>query len=326
MKQTIASILALLMFAAILSGCSQPIRQTDNKISVVCTIFPQYDWVRQILGDKADNMELTLLLGNKVDLHSYQPTVDDIVKISTCDLLIYVGGESDGWVDDALKDATNKNMAVINLLDVLGAEAKTEELIEGMEEEEHEHNNDDFEHEGEYDEHVWLSLKNTRTFCTVIADALSSLDINNADEYKSNLDEYIGKLNALDDEYKSVTKAATVKTLLFGDRFPFRYLLDDYGLSYYAAFPGCSAETEASFETVVFLAEKVDELELKSIMVTESSDKKIAETIISNTMAKNQQVLVLDSLQAVTKNDAKSEVTYISVMESNLNVLKEALR
>ena len=322
-KRCAAILLALLLMITA-SGCRQI--GSNGKISVVCTVFPQYDWVRQILGDKADGMNLTMLLDNKIDLHSFQPSVDDIVKISACDLFIYVGGESDEWVNDALKEATNKNMVVINLLDTLGDAAKIEEIIEGMEEEAEESEEVEIEDEIEYDEHVWLSLKNARIFCAVITSALSSLDAGNAETYKNNLKAYIEKLSALDSEYRTAVNAAPVKTLLFGDRFPFRYLVEDYGLNYYAAFVGCSAETEASFETIIFLANKVNELNLKNIMVTESSDTAIAKTIINNTPGKNQQILVLDSMQSVTSNDVINGATYLSVMENNLNVLKEALK
>lgn len=329
-------VVLLLLPTTILSGCNQ--KDSNDRISIVCTIFPQYDWVRQILGDKADNIDITFLLDNRIDLHSYQPTVDDIAKISACNLFIYVGGVSDEWVDDVLKEATNKDMVVINLLNTLGDAAKAEEIIEGMEEEEHDHDSekeseehegeDDHEHEDEdeYDEHVWLSLKNAQTFCTTIANALSSLDTDNAEAYQNNLAVYNTKLAALDSEYQIVVNAAPVKTLLFGDRFPFRYLVDDYGLSYHAAFAGCSAETEATFETIIFLAGKVDELNLKNIMATESSDQSIAKTIKNNTVGKNQQILVLDAMQSVASNDITNGATYISIMESNLDVLKEALK
>ena len=320
MKRFIAFILIFILLTTLLSGCSQTEKSNDGKLNIVCTIFPQYDWVRQILGDKTDGVNLTFLLNNRVDLHNYQPSADDIIKISSCDLFIYVGGESDKWANDILKDTTNKNMCVINLLDTLGMAAKSEEVIEGME------NVENDEDEADYDEHVWLSLKNAQTFCAVIADALSSLDKNNAAEYKNNLDLYIEKLVKLDSDYQTAVNAASVKTLLFGDRFPFRYLVDDYGLKYHAAFAGCSAETEASFNTIIFLANKADELNLKNIMVTESSNKKIAETIISNTSNKNQQILVMDAMQSVTSADVQKGTTYLSIMENNLNVLKEALK
>lgn len=320
MKRFILTIIAIFLLIIPAAGCMRAASDTDGGISVVCTIFPQYDWVRQILGDRADDMALTLLLNNKVDLHNYQPSVDDIVKISTCDLFIYVGGESDKWVDGALKDATNKKMIVINLLDVLGAAAKEEETLEGMEAE------DGDEDGNVYDEHVWLSLKNAQLFCPVIAGALSALDPDHAEEYQKNGYDYIEQFKELDAAYRAAADAGPKDTLLFGDRFPFRYLMDDYGLTPYAAFPGCSAETEASFDTIIFLAKMMDELNLQTVMVTESADQSIAKTIIGNTTAKDQQILVLDAMQSVTSGDVRNGTTYLSIMESNLAILKKALR
>ena len=355
MKKVISALLAVLMLAGMLAGCtnssdvptvsptaaattaaSQTEAPAQKKISVVTTIFPEYDWVREILGDKADNAEITMLLDNGVDLHSYQPTADDIVKISDCDLFIYVGGESDGWVEDALKNATNKNMKVINLLDVIGDSVKTEEVVEGMQETEHDHDHEDadehddaeeheHEEEVEYDEHVWLSLRNAETLCDAISDALQQIDPDNKDTYAANSDAYVKKLSALDADYQAAVDGATYKTVLFGDRFPFRYLVDDYGLSYYAAFVGCSAETEASFETISFLAKKVDELKLPCVLTIEGAQHKIAETIVQNTTAKNQKVLTMDSMQSTTSKDVANGATYLSIMEKNLSVLKEAL-
>ena len=237
-------------------------------------------------------------------------------------MFIYVGGESDGWVEDALKEATNKEMQVINLLDVLGEQVKEEEVVEGMEAEEEESED---ENEPEYDEHVWLSLKNAETLCNAITDALEEIDPANKDAYATNAASYLEKLAALDGEYQTVVDNAARKTVLFGDRFPFRYLVDDYGLSYYAAFAGCSAETEASFETISFLAGKVDELRLPCVLTIEGAQHKIAETIVQNTAEKNQSILTLDSMQSTTSTDVANGTTYLSVMESNLDVLKQAL-
>lgn len=333
MKKITALLLALFVLVGALAGCG---KQNDtnktDKLSIVTTIFPEYDWVREILGDKADNAEITMLLDNGVDLHSYQPTADDIVKISDCDLFIYVGGESDGWVEDALRNAANRNMKVINLLEVLGDSVKTEEIIEGMQEEhEHEdaHAHDDaeeHEHEEEADEHVWLSLKNAKMLVRVISKALQELDPDNKDIYAANADAYVKKLSALDADYQAAVDAASNKTILFGDRFPFRYLVDDYGLRYYAAFVGCSAETEAGFETISFLAKRVDEWKLPCVLTIEGAQHKIAETIVQNTTTKNQKVLTMDSMQSTTSKDVKNGTTYLSVMEKNLSVLKEALR
>ena len=330
-KRIFAVFFCLLMAASVLSSCGKavssseagtPAAETEKPLKIVTTIFPEYDWVRQILGERAKNVELTMLLDNGVDLHSYQPTADDIIKISDCDLFIYVGGESDGWVEDALKEATNKEMQVINLLDVLGEQVKEEEVVEGMEAEEEESEDED---EPEYDEHVWLSLKNAETLCNAITDALEEIDPANKDAYAANAASYLEKLAALDGEYQTVADNAARKTVLFGDRFPFRYLVDDYGLSYYAAFAGCSAETEASFETISFLAGKVDELRLPCVLTIEDAQHKIAETIVQNTAEKNQSILTLDSMQSTTSTDVANGTTYLSVMESNLDVLKQAL-
>ena len=334
MKNVFSALLAALMLAGMLAGCmnssevpmgsataapSQTEAPAHTKISIVTTIFPEYDWVREILGDKADSAEITMLLDNGVDLHSYQPTADDLIRISDCDLFVYVGGESDGWVDDALKNATNKNRKVINLLETLGDSVKEEETVEGMQEEEEDHE------EKEYDEHVWLSLKNAKTLVGAISESLQELDPDNKDTYATNAAAYIEKLSALDAEYQKAVSAGTYKTLLFGDRFPFRYLVDDYSLSYYAAFVGCSAESEASFETVSFLARKVDEGKLPCVLTIEGKNHKIAETIVQNTAGKNQKILTMDSMQSTTSQDVARGTTYLSLMAKNLDVLKEAL-
>ena len=198
-----------------------------------------------------------MLLDKGVDLHNFQPTAEDIMKVATCDLFIYTGGESDAWVEDALKESVNPDMKVINLMETLGGSVKEEEIVEGMECEEEE---EEGEEEAEYDEHVWLSLKNASILCRAIEEAIASIDPANAAVYEENLKNYQDSLHSLDVSYQEAVDASALKTLLFGDRFPFRYLTDDYGLTYYAAFVGCSAETEASFETITFLTGKVDEL------------------------------------------------------------------
>ena len=500
MNKIIYTFISLIFTAIILISCGESNATAKNdKLSIVSTIFPEYDWVCEILGDKVKNVEVTMLLDNGIDLHSYQPTINDIAKISDCDMFIYVGGESDGWVNDALKNAKNDKMKVINLLEILGDSVKTEELIEGMQqEEEHDHHHDneeiteadienrslsDFagewkslypyiddleeyfehiaeedddktttketyiekyrtswfceadkisvdgnkisftysngkthsadykysgyriktneegkiasvryqfetddnvapkyvqfndheheskksehfhiyfgsngfdslmdsknnpffvkyalstneileelmghEHEEEKDEHVWLSLKNAKILCKVIADNLSEIDPENKDIYSANVSVYIEKLSALDEEYNKMVNGSNRKIVLFGDRFPFRYLVDDYGLDYYAAFVGCSAETEASFETVAFLSKKMDELKLPCVLTIEGANHKIAETVVANTYSKNQKVLTMDSMQSTTSSDVKNGITYISVMEKNLDILREALK
>ena len=505
MKKIITLVLALAMAVSLFTGCgkknnAETGESDSNKLSVVTTIFPEYDWVREILGGKAESTDLTMLLDNGVDLHSYQPTADDIVKISDCDLFIYVGGESDEWVKNVLKNAVNKKMKVINLLEMLGDSVKTEETVEGMQKEGHDHGhshdeqltendiedrtlsdfagawkslhpyllngnldkfcqhraeededssttkdtylekykaswqcdaekisingntitftyadgktvsaeytyagyqpkrndegkirsvryqfettsadapqyvqfndhghepgeaehfhiyfgNDGFDalmsgktnpffvkdalsaedildelmghdHGEEMDEHVWLSLKNAQALCVTLADALCAIDPDNKNTYIANAAAYKDKLAALDADYKAAVDGATHKTVLFGDRFPFRYLVDDYGLRYYAAFAGCSAETEASFETVSFLAKKMDELGLPCVLTIEGAQHRIADTIVQNTAGKKQKVLTMDSMQSTTSKDVANGATYLSVMEKNLSVLKEAL-
>ena len=489
MKKIIAMLMACLFVLSFMTAFAE----SEKTLSIVCTTFPQYDWVRQILGDRVNDVDLTLLLDNGVDLHSYQPTADDIVKIAQSDLFIYVGGESDGWVEDVLATAQNPNLKTVNMLE--SVEAKEEQAVPGMQAEEgHNHGVADFddsdvkdrdltdwtgdwqsvypyvldgtldpvmekkaesgkktaeeykesyiasyetdiekihiegdtiqytrkegtstatyEYEGfyirhkddgskqvryeykkasgdadaptyivfsdhnissaepehfhlyfgengfddlveegkhfptfypasltgteiademleheetEYDEHVWLSLRNAETLTQTIADALGELDPDNASAYQANATSYIAQLNELDNQYKDAVANGQRTTILFADRFPFRYLADDYGLTYYAAFVGCSAETEASFETIAFLAQKVDELKLPVVLTIEGDNHSIAETVVSSTQEKNQQILVMNSLQSVTEKDIEAGESYLGIMTENLEVLKEAL-
>lgn len=327
MKKYMSILIAFAILAGICPGSGPDAAFGAGRgapLRVVATIFPEYDWVRNILGSNPAGIKVDMLVDGGADLHSYQAAAEDILKISSCDLLIYVGGESDGWIEDALREAANKDMVVVSLLKTLGGSVKEEEFVEGMEAEDgHE---EACEEGPEYDEHVWLSLKNAGVLCGAIAEALAEIDPGNAGVYQANAAAYREKLAALDKEYTSVTGASARKTLLFGDRFPFRYLVDDYGLSYYAAFVGCSAETEASFKTIAFLAGKVDELGLRSVMTIERSDEKIARAVIRSTRDKGQQVLALDSMQSTTSEDIAGGASYLSVMRKNLEVLKEALK
>ncbi|MDO5112404.1 MAG: metal ABC transporter substrate-binding protein [Clostridia bacterium] len=324
MRRMLACLLAVLMITGMLCACAAaPETETNAKgIRIVCTIFPIYDWTREILGSHMAENDVTMLLKNGTDMHSYQPSAQDMIQVSACDLFIYVGGESDRWVEDALQEAANSDRIVLNLLDVLGGAAKEEELSEGMEKEA------DSAEEGEtaYDEHVWLSVKNAMRFCAAIEKALASLDPSNAADYEANARAYMQELTTLDEAYAQAVSDAQQKTLLFGDRFPFRYLTEDYGIAYYAAFAGCSAETEASFGTIAFLAEKVDELGLPAVLTIEGAQHAIAKTIVQSTRDKDQAVLTLDSMQSVTQEDMQQGASYLSIMEENLAVLWEALR
>lgn len=473
-----------------LVGCntSQP---KEKKYTIVATTFPVYDWIQNIIGENNSEVELKLLLDKGVDLHNYQPTIEDIALLKESDMFVYVGGESDRWVDSIVDGMDTDKTEIVNLLELLGDHAKTEEIIEGMEHE-HEHTHEEidkssiqarelkdwegtwnsihtyFEEEGmityleslsqtqeksidkvkeelkenstsdystisikdnkivwnettseytylgyrlvegehgdsvwyefttqdggaptyisisdhsiaptdvsedthyhlrygndsieslysegvktysyyssqksgtdignmllehqheheELDEHIWLSLKNAINLVPQLEQKIIDMDPKNEELYKSNSLNYVNELSLVENEYQETLSKLPHKTLLFGDRFPFRYLVDDYNLTYYAAFSGCSAETEASFETVVYLANKTQENAIKYVVVLESSDKKIAETIIENTTDKNQQIVVLDSMQSTSKEDVESGKTYISIMKENLEVLKQVL-
>ena len=494
-----------------------------SKKSIVCETFPEYDWVLNVLGDKASNYNVTLLQDSGTDLHSYQPSFQDVAKISDSDMFIYVGGESDEWVEKALESKRNGNMIVVNMMEMLGDNVYEEELVEGMQSDEHEHEHghehdeeitekdikprklsefngewqslyplfrtgaldeyvrqqsekksisikdaraeisekwncgvkyvtvsgdkitfiydngkkatetytyagyatkkdesgkisnvrykflakgkngpkyvmfndhghepassvahfhiyfgdksfddlmnsksnpffvdkklnaegclenlmghehghdhnheaeehhhhhheDEDEDEVEYDEHVWLSLKNAIIIVNEIRDSIIRLDPSNAAAYRKNAEKYTAQLAKLDGEYKAAVSSGSFDTLLFADRFPFRYLVEDYGLKYYAAFIGCSAESEASFETISFLVSKVNELNLNAVLTIEKSDKKIAKTVVSNSKRKNCKILEMNSLQSVSRKDIKAGLTYLDAMKSNLTVLKQALQ
>ena len=343
--------IALLLSLALLAGAASCAFAAETRaVTVVATIFPVWDWIRELTAG-IENANLVLLLDNGVDLHSYQPSAKDIMTISTADLFVYVGGESDEWVEDVLAAAVNPDLVSVSLTEAMGDGLKEEEIVEGMEHEhdhdheedeehdhdhEHEHDEDhdegeehdhdhDHEHEEEYDEHVWLSLRNAEKLTGALAEALAAADPANAEVYAANAEAYAAKLRELDGRYAETVANAAFKTLLFGDRFPFRYLTDDYGLTYYAAFTGCSAESEASFGTIAFLAGKVDELKLPAVMTIEGGNHKIAETVIATASDPARKILTMNSMQSVTAADVAQGVTYLSMMEENLNVLKEAL-
>ena len=310
MKKILALILAGLMLILALSSCGNI--QNNDKKKIVVTIFPEYDWVMNVLGDLKDSYEVTLLMKNGTDLHNYQPTADDMVKISNCDLFVYVGGESDFWVANALLNPMNKNRMTINLMEILGSKVLEEDLEED-------------EEETEYDEHVWLSLLNAELFVKEISTVLSKIDKDNSIIYSDNSEKYSNELKDLHNKYTEAVSNASINTLVFGDRFPFRYFCKDYGITYFAAFEGCSADVEASFETIISLAEKLDEYDLNCIIKIETSDDSLPRTIIGSSKNKNRTVLTLDSMQSVSEKDIKSGTTYLSIMQSNLEVLKTAL-
>ena len=349
----IATLLALLtLFVACGSDTDKKVTEkatSEKKVTVVATIYPQYAWLKEILGNHAKSMGLTLLIKNGMDLHSYKPSAADIATIAKADMVVYVGGESDEWIGKALEATPNEKRVTVNLLEALGDRVKEEEIVEGMQAEEEEHHHHDGEeaeehehhhhehaeaheeHEAhaeevEHDEHVWLSLKNAEILVNALAQAVSKLDSVNANEYSANAAAYVAKINELDESYRVMVAGATHKTVLFGDRFPFRYLVDDYGIKYYAAFVGCSAESEASFETVAFLANKMDSLALPAIFTIDGSDAKIAQAVLAaSKKSKEAQVLTLNSMQSI-KAAQMDSLDYLGMMRENLEILKKALK
>lgn len=317
------------------SSAAESKSEETKKLSIVTTIFPAYDWVKQVVGDNK-NVEISFLIDKGVDLHSYQASAADIAKITDSDLFVYVGGESDDWAEDIIKE--NPNLKYINMVDSIGEAALAEELVEGMQdEEEHDHEGEEHAHEegenaheeGEHedgeeeiDEHVWLSIKNAETIVSAIEAKLAEIDPDNKAEYEKNANDYLAKLDELDKEYKDTLSSIQNKTIIVGDRFPFRYLVNEYGINYYAAFKGCDAGSEASFETVKFLANKMDELNMSDIFIIDGSKGDLAKTIVDNTKDKNAKVLVLDSMQSTKSSDNAS---YLDIMKKNLEVLKEVL-
>lgn len=318
MKKGISIIFAVFFAALSLCSCSGNIEKADG-LSIVCTAFPQYDFVKNIIGSEYG---LTLLLDDGADLHSYEPTAQDIIKIGNADIFIYGGGVSDNWVEGALKSANNPDLTVIATMDLV--DTLKEEYVAGMQQENHEHEHHEA-HTGDHaeeDEHIWLSLRNSAVITEKICEAICNTDPENAEKYKSNSEKYISELNALDGEYKTVIESAARKTVLFADRFPFRYLTEDYGLTYFAAFAGCSSESEASFETMAFLIDKTKELALPVILTIDGSDGSLAETVCESTGAKTA---VLDSCQSVSSADIADGTSYIGIMKNNLEILREAL-
>jgi len=318
MKKWFAAWLCLAL--AFSMAAAFPAYAEGKSLSVVATVFPVWDWTREIVGG-AEGVNLMLLMENGVDMHSFQPGVSDMMAIASCDVFIYIGGESDEWVKDALAESVNPDLVAVNLMEALGSDAMMEEHPEGMEDS---HGEKETE-APEKDEHIWLSLRNAAKLVRVIADALAKADPARAEQYRLNADNYAAKLQDLDGEYARMVAEAPLNTVLFGDRFPFLYLVRDYGLNYFAAFSGCEAETEASFETVIFLAEKVQELGLPAVLVIEGSDGRIAETIASNTAGEAPAVLMMNSMQGVTAADIKNGASYLGIMEQNLEVLRQAL-
>jgi len=325
MKKIIACLLAGLMLVVTFSACGAPAASTSassadssGKFSVVCTNFPEYDFVRQIAGGKA---AITMLLTRGAGSHSYEPTPQDIITIQNSNLFVYVGGDSDAWVADVLSSMDQSKMTVFKLMDCV--DLVEEELVEGMQPEAEESSTQsETEEAPEMDEHVWTAPANAMKIVQKLSDTLCTLDSANQDTYKANTKTYLAQLQKLDDDFRQVIDNSKRKEIIVGDRFPFRYFCEEFGLTYYAAFPGCSTDTEADASTVAFLIDKVKEDQIPIVFHIELSNEQMCDSICEATSAKSE---LLNAVHNVSDSDFKAGVTYVSLMEHNVEVLKEAL-
>lgn len=308
--------LLLCTISIFFTGCMMSyVKVEDSELKVVSTIFASYDFSKEIAGEYG---EVTMLLKPGAEAHSYEPTPKDIVAIEECDVFIYVGGENDAWVDNILKSVDTSDMVIIKMLDLV--EKYEEEHENCVEDDCEEHGHEDH---GEWDEHVWTSPKNAVIICEAITEAFCQINPVREKDYNDNLISYTEKLNALDEEFRSAVENGNRNTLIFGDRFPLRYFIEEYDLQYYAAFSGCSTDTEASPATIAFLIDKVKKENIPVVLKIELSSDNIARTIAEDTGAK---VLTFNTCHNVTAKDFEAGATYVSLMEQNLEVLKEALK
>ena len=299
MKKLLCIILACIF---VFSGCGKIDNKASEKLSVVVTVFPPYDFVRRIAGDK---VELKMLLKPGGDVHSYEPTPQDIMEISECGLFIYTGGENDSWVENVLGSA--KNVKTLKMMDCV-------ELIE----ESHEGH----DHESEPDDHVWTSPVNAAKIAERIGEELCALDPDNADAYRSNTESYVSELRELDAEFQQTVDNGVRRKLIFADRFPVRYFTERYGLEYLSAFPGCSGETEADPATIADIIDEVKDDGIPVVLYGEMSDQKTADTVALATGAEKR---MFHSCHNLSKEDFESGKTYIDIMKDNISVLREAL-
>ncbi len=311
MKKFVSVLLCLVCALSLCACGNEEAENADSgKVQIVCTSFPAYDFAREIAGDRA---ELTLLIKPGSEVHSYEPTPKDVIRIQNADLFICNGGESEEWVEELASGCEN----ILYMMDCV--EAVAEQVQEGMyvrgeEEEEGE--------EEELDEHVWTSPVNAKLISEAICRELCNIDPNNAELYSAKLEGYSAQLMELDAEFCQVVNGARTKTLVFADRFPMRYFTKEYGLEYYAAFPGCASETEPSAKTVAFLIDKVREEKLSAVLYMEFSNQKMADVICEDTGCEK---LPFYSVHNLTAEQFEAGESYLSLMRQNLISLKEAL-
>lgn len=303
------SFLCFLFCFFILTGCE---KNSEDKFSIVTSNFASYDFMRAITKDT--DVDLSMLLKPGVDMHHFDPTPRDIANIQNSDIFVYVGGESEEWIDDILSDIDTRKTKVVRLMDLV--DLLEEEAVEGMEVEEEE------SEEEEYDEHIWTSLSNAKKIISKLSDIIIEKDSDNESKYKSNTSSYISKIDEVDSKFLDVIKNAKRKEIIFADRFPLRYFVEEYGLSYYAAFPGCSEATEASAKTVAFLIDKVKADSIPVVFHIELSNGNLARDISRETGAK---VLEFNAIHNISSDDFKAGITYVDIMNKNVEALKEAL-
>lgn len=313
-KKILATFGLLALVAAAVVGCVFVINRSQKEQSIIATNFVGYDFARAILGN---NTEVRMLLKPATEAHSYEPTPQDIIDITNADFFIYVGGESEEWVEDIIKDNNIDKSKTIRLMDFV--KLKTEEVKEGMEEEPEESE----ESEEEYDEHIWTSPLNAIRIIEAMRDRFVAKRPLEEDKYTNNAANYVEKLRAIDKKIRNIVKKAARKELIFADRFPFRYFIDEYGLDYYAAFPGCAEQTEASSSTIAFLINKVKADKVPVVLKIELTNGALAENISKETGAK---IMTLNAAHNISQEDFDAGKTYTDIMTDNLDVLKEALK
>ncbi|MEE0264144.1 MAG: metal ABC transporter substrate-binding protein [Acutalibacteraceae bacterium] len=309
-KKTLLLITMFIISVALLTACTASQQADNGKINIVSTIFPQYDFAREIAGDKAN---LKMLIQPGGEAHTYEPTPQDIINIQEADVFLYIGGENDAWVDDILKSIDTSNIQVVKLIDTVELQCV------GETEHNHTHNS---EHSHEFDEHIWTSPVNAQKMVQAISEAVCKADSQNEDYYKNNTKLYCDKLNELDENFKNITSISKRNELVFGDRFPLIYFTNEYGLTYHAAFPGCSSESEPSASDIAKLTDIVKKNNIPVILKIELSNSSVADTIASETSAK---VCTFYTCHNLSKEQFDNGESYISMMTENLETLKTAL-
>lgn len=323
MKRYKLILLIFVLLIGIFCCACQSEKGDSSQIKVVCAGFAEYDWTRNITNTVPDRVSVTYLFDDGSDPHSFQPSISDIASVSDCDVFVYFGGTLNTWSDDVIKNAKNEDMIVVCLSDLFNGELLEASNSSCYDEDGHEDEDHGHVHSGT-DEHLWLSLLNAKRSTQAICDALCKADPENESNYISSTQSYINKITDLHEQYLGITSAKR-NVLVFADRFPFAYLARDYKLDFYSAFSGCSAESELSQERIVFLANKIDELGLSHICIIETSDERLAKTVIAQSKYKDVEIIRFNSCQSINKKQVKDGVSYLGIMEDNLESFKKAI-